>query len=374
MPKWKVNTVLSCLVVLAFGCQKETIECSPGETAGLNLPETPFDYSADIPAHISADPVVNLLGGNAPSSNQTTDEGATLGRVLFYDPRLSLDNSISCSSCHFQENSFSTNSAFEEGIDNQITSRSSMALVNLRWSPRLFWDARINSLEEQVLIPIQDHREMNSNLEELVVKLSSAEEYSELFLEAFGSEEITSERISRALSQFIRSLVSFNSKYDIAKQTSFEIFTDEELTGMNLFFSGEARCNNCHTPELMSNTAPMNNGLEAESIDLGQFEATGNQSDIGEFKVVTLRNIAVTAPYMHDGRFSTLTEVVEFYNTDIQPHQNLNDRLTLEVETGGTPVTLGLSDEDISNLVAFLHTLTDESFLTDEKFSNPFLE
>ena len=371
-----VKWVLGVLILILFSvrCKKDQSEsCNqPVETYSLELPTEPFDYSLSVPDHIQGDPLFALLLDNQPSDNIQDNDVTTLGRVLFYDTRLSTTNDVACASCHFQENAFSFPSEFSEGIDGFVTDRSSMALVNLRWNRRFFWDLRENRLEDQVLVPIQHPGEMGSDLASLVDELAEIDDYSSLFDAAFGTAEVNEERIAKSLSQFLRALYSFDSRYDQGVENDFSDYSAEELAGKNLFFSGVARCNNCHTPQLFSSSSAMNNGLEIESIDLGQYLATGEETDIGEFKVPTLRNIAVTAPYMHDGRFQTLEEVVQFYNTDIQPHQNLNDRITEETMMGGTPVQLGLSEEDVSNLVAFLHTLNDDEFLTSEKFSNPF--
>ncbi len=353
-------------------CKKDTAECDEiPEKISFSLPDTLFDYTPVIPAHIQSDPIFSF-SSNVPSSNPQTNEGITLGRVLFYDKRLSNDNTISCASCHLQENAFSFPEQFSEGINQQITPRNSMAIVNMRWNRKFFWDLRENRIEDQVLQPIKHPGEMATNLDQLVTELSTIEDYKSLFEDAFGDAEVTEERVSKALSQFLRALASFDSKYDQGKQNEFVNFTPSEFTGMELFFSGTIKCNHCHTGELFQSSEAMSNGLDLVAADPGVGGITEAPEDMGQFKVVTLRNIELTAPYMHDGRFQTLEEVVEFYNSGAQQHPNLDHRFTVDGEDGGVPVQLNLTEVQKADLVAFLKTLSDENFIQDVRFSDPF--
>ncbi|NND77844.1 MAG: cytochrome-c peroxidase [Flavobacteriales bacterium] len=339
------------------------------------LPATSYNYlsSYDLPQHFQDDPLLSLIAGNfEPDDNQVSNEGATLGRVLFYDKRLSRNNEIACASCHVQAEGFSDHRTKSVGIFDQETSRNSMGFQNLRFNNRMFWDHRVNGLENQVLLPIESPIEMDLPLPELISKLSQTEFYAPLFEDAFGDQEITSERVSAAISQFIRSITSFNSKYDIGIANGFSDFTELENEGKDLFFSGDLKCNQCHSTQNFYSTQAMNNGLDLEYEDQGQFLATGLESDKGEFRVPSLRNVEYTAPYMHDGRFETLDDVLEHYSTGVQQHPNLNDRITVEQETGGTPIHLNLTEQEKDALKAFLKTLSDPVLYSDERFSDPF--
>jgi len=343
----------------------------------LNLPATYYNYSnPDLPAHFTQGQTARI--DNTPGNNPVTNEGATLGRVLFYDVKLSANNTISCASCHVQEAGFSDPDQFSTGFLGGLTGRNSMGLSNARYydNGRFFWDERAATLEDQVLGPIQDQVEMGMNLDELVVKLQGEEYYQILFEDAFGDNEVTSDRVSLALSQFVRSMVSYESPYDAGliaagdEDDDFPNFSALENRGKDLFFSGRTQCSNCHETNTFSGDQARNNGLDANLTDLGVGGVTGRNQDNGEFKTGSLRNIALTAPYMHDGRFQTLREVVEFYNTGIQASPELDNRLR---GPGGNGVRrMNLSPQEVDALVAFMETLTDPSFIQDEKFSNPF--
>lgn len=365
------------VLVCAVACRQdlELPEAPQPEVLSLNLPDELLNYDFNLPDHVADNLQLAVYAyNNTPSYNSITDAGATLGRVLFYDPRLSEDNSISCSSCHFQENAFSDPKRFSVGINGQETPRNSMSLLNQRYYQDFFWDMRADGLEAQVLLPIQDHGEMGSDLEELIAELNGYPEYASLFEAAFESPEITEESISYALAQFIRSIVSFDSKYDQNFSNDFQGFSQLELDGKDLFFGGDLKCNQCHTGlNFFTRLEAVSNGLEAQSVDSGLYNKTGTTTDIGRFKIVSLRNLTMTAPYMHDGRFETLEEVVEHYASNIQPHANLDERLTVENMDGGTPLVFDLTDYEKESLVAFLHTLTDYTVIEDERFSDPFV-
>lgn len=339
-------------------------------SAAGGLPELPtdmfgyFDYAVtDLPSHFTSGRRSVVSQDNTPANNQITDAGATLGRVLFYDSRLSHNNSTACASCHVQETGFSDPNQFSIGFEGEETARHSMALTNTKFysNGRMFWDERSASLEHQTLEPIQDEVEMGTNLEELNTKLQRTSYYDELFEDAFGDSEVTSERISLALSQFVRSMVSYNSEFDAAFNGTTNL--DEDLLSASAQRGHDTfsdQCANCHQSNAQIARGTFNNGLDAVTTDQGAGD--------GEFKAPSLRNVAVRAGFMHDGRFATLREVIEFYNSGIQDNPDLSDQL----ENRGNPVRMNLSESDLDDLEAFLNTLTDESFLTADMFANPF--
>ena len=342
-----------------------------GETSvsqALALPPTPDNYALpSLPAHFLTPQVV--AQDNTPTDNPVTDHGATLGRVLFYDKRLSANNTISCASCHQQEHGFSDPRQFSIGFRGGETGRNSMGLTNAKYYGRrhFFWDERSRTLEEQVLEPIQNEVEMGLTLGELVTKVSAESYYAELFSSAFGDPVVTSERISLALAQFIRSIVSTESKFDLGRSSNFSNFTPEENQGRRIF-NGQGRCDNCHGTDNFVSDNVFNNGLENPYTDPGIGAITRRQQDLGKFKTPSLRNIALTGPYMHDGRFRTLEEVIEFYDSQVANHANLAPQL----RNNNGPIRLNLSEAEKRALVAFLHTLTDPNLTTDPKYSDPF--
>lgn len=347
------------------------------DSSFLVLPDSPFNYANILLPNFFLDNDVRNVD-NTPNNNQITDNGATLGRVLFYDNNLFRNNTISCASCHIQEHGFADPTALSTGFDGELTSRNSMGLANARFyeNGRFFWDERAESLEEQTLVPIQDLVEMGMTLPELEDKLSELDYYRTLFTNAFGDESVTSDRIALALSQFIRSMVSYESKFDegLAQvndiDDNFPNFTTSENRGKQLFMSNQTRCFDCHATNVFVGDDARNNGLDATITDAGVGGITGNNNELGEFKVPSLRNIALTGPYMHDGRFETLEEVIEHYNSGVQNNPNLDNRLT----QGNNVRRLNLSDDDKQALVDFLNTLTDDEFVNDEKYANPFVE
>ena len=339
------------------------------DTNILNLPATPFNYANIVlPNSFLTNAVRNE--DNTPINNPITDHGATLGRVLFYDKNLSKNNTISCASCHIQANGFSDTNRLSTGFEGGLTGRNSMGLANARFyqNGRFFWDERAESLEEQTLMPVQDLVEMGLTLAELEDKLSREEHYISLFTNAFGDATISSERVALALSQFIRSMVSYESKFDegLAQvnniENDFPNFTVSENRGKALFISNRARCFDCHNTTVFVGDAPRNIGLDATITD----EGAGG----GRFKVPSLRNIELTAPYMHDGRFTNLNQVIEHYNSGVQNNPNLDNRL----RQGNVARRLNLTNEEKQSLVDFLLTLTDNNFITDEKYGNPFIQ
>ncbi|MFK7948746.1 MAG: cytochrome c peroxidase [Saprospiraceae bacterium] len=355
------------------------------------LPSTPYDYTTlNLPAHFttnaSGSSLVTSINGtdNEPSTNLITNEGATLGRVLFYDKKLSANGTISCASCHQPDKGFSDPSVLSVGFAGGTTGRHSMTLINARWYQRgrFFWDERAATLEDQVLMPFQDHVEMGLTLQQLDSIVTQQTYYPDLFLDAFGDTVVTTERISMALSQFVRSIVSYSSKYDTGRAqvqsigANFPNFTTEENLGKQLFFqtipNGGGACFGCHTTEafISANPGPQNNGLDLTTTDIGAGGTFTNNSIFeARFKTTTLRNIELTAPYMHDGRFATLEDVVEHYNSGIQAHPTLSPALT---DVNGNPVQLNFTTTEKAALVAFLKTLTDNTIATEPKWSDPF--
>lgn len=323
-----------------------------------------------------------------PDNNAFTNEGIELGRNLFYEKLLSRNGQVSCGSCHQQSMAFTDGKAFSTGLDGKLTGKSSMSLVNLLWQTKFFWDGRVVSLEEQALEPIQDHIEMDLSLTEAVVRLSNSDTYQNQFRAAFESEEITSELIAKALGQFMRTLVSSNSRYDQFLLGDEGALTDEEKRGMDLFFTHPepeiglrgGNCGDCHLNILTSGDRDgyrgfHNNGIDSEEdLEDGLMKVTEKDTDKGKFKAPSLRNIALTAPYMHDGRFATLDEVIEHYNSNVQTSATLDVLISDATNNPENvlPVQLGLTNEEKEAIIAFLHTLTDETFISNEAFSDPF--
>lgn len=389
----KNNHFLIAFCILAFSitsCSNDEGYVAINESQ-LNLPEVAFDYvNLNLPSHFTANipgqglpTSINGLD-NTPMDNILTNSGATLGRVLFYDKKLSANGTIACASCHKQDKGFSDDAVLSVGFNGGLTGRHSMPLINSRFYQRgrFFWDERAGTLEEQVLMPFQDPIEMGMTLNQLVSTVQQQSYYPNLFEKAFGTTEITSDKISKALAQFVRSIVSHSSKYDNGRATSttpganFSNFTAEENLGKSIFFrtipNGGGACFACHTTEafVSANPGPQNNGLDAFStIDLGAGAVFPNPIFIGRFKTTSLRDIDVTAPYMHDGRFTTLEEVVEHYNSGIQNHPTLSPALQ---DVNGNAVRLNFTEVQKAALVAFLKTLTDSNVATEPKWSNPF--
>lgn len=355
----------------------------------LNLNQTMFNYeNMPIPEYFAESYGSLPEQDNTPPDNPITDAGATLGRVLFYDKNLSKNNTISCASCHQQDKGFSDPAQFSLGFNGETTARHSMSLINSRWylKERFFWDERAATLEEQVLLPIQDHIEMGLELEQLIAKLEQLDYYGTLFNKAFGSPDVTSDRISKALSQFTRSIVSYNSRFNKAVRADdldevpetdmvlLSTLTEQENIGLDIFYN-LGTCGYCHIGPAHVADSVKNNGLDLIYVDQGRASWSGYSEDVALFKPPSLANIELTAPYMHDGRFATLMDVVNHYSDNVQGHQHINFRLTTEDidgTVGGTPLRLELDQEQKEALVAFLKTFTDEEIGTDEKYSDPF--
>lgn len=367
------------------------------------LPSIPYDYEGIVlPAHYLTNQIPGnspfqsaaIASDNTPADNPITNDGATLGRVLFYDRKLSANGTIACASCHQQDHAFADAARLSRGFAGGTTRRHSMGLTNARfYEPgKFFWDERAASLEAQVLMPFQDATEMGLSLDQLVGLVSAQSYYPPLFASAFGDRTINADRIAQALAQFVRTIVSTNSRYDQGRATvtnplaPFPNFTAQENQGKQIFMDTTQRrvaCIDCHvteafispprgTPHASATSATTNNGLDAVSTtDLGVAETTGNVADTGHFKVPSLRNVAVRPPYMHDGRFNTLEEVLNFYDNGIRNHAQLSNILR---NPQGNAVRINLNGNDRNAVAAFLRTLTDNTLLTDPKYSDPFVD
>ncbi|WP_411844891.1 MbnP family protein [Roseibacillus persicicus] len=300
-----------------------------------------------------------------PADNPLTHEGVALGKALFFDPILSKERNLSCASCHQPEAAFSdAGMAFSEGHLGGKSTRNSMPLFNLVWHREMFWDGRVQTLREQVLHPIEHPDELALPLTEALQRLNATPEYPTTFAKVFGKAEIDGDLLAKALEQYLLSLISQESRFDQAMRGEVEL-TAEEKRGFELFITEHdpdnglrgADCFHCHGGALFSNHTFANNGLDPTFSDLGRAAATGLESDRGKFKVPSLRNLTLTAPYMHDGRFATLEEVVEHYNSGVQRSPTLDPNLAKHPETG-----LHLTEADKAALVAFLTTLTEHRF------------
>ncbi len=343
-----------------------------------NEDEPYLDSSYDYEAAVRA--------ANFNDSALVTNAGARLGRALFYDAKLSKNNAIACASCHKQELAFADNVDFSIGFDGRKTGRNSMSLINALDAKGFFWDHRTKNLQDMVLQPIRHEVEMGLESSDfLVSKLNATSYYPKLFTEAFGSPTISKELIGKAMAQFIFSMITGNTKADQANvlssgwnsNSNSPILTPDEQQGSSLFQS--KGCVNCHSGENLRGTNDIgfeNIGLDYDYPDKGIGALTGDPSQSGVFKIPSLRNIALTAPYMHDGRYASLEQVVEHYNSGVIYSPTLSQKLMkrdpITNQILNESKTLNLTDNDKMCLVAFLKTLTDNSFISDPKFSNPF--
>lgn len=349
--------------VLLFGvlnsCKKEFTKDTP-------YPTTPYVFPS----------IRNFRTIPINTNNPVTMEGVELGKKLFFDPILSKDSSLSCSGCHIQSNSFSDSRIRSIGIDGLPGRRQAMALINLAWQKeRFFWDGRATGLQAQALFPIQDTLEMHFTLPEAEQRLQQHPEYVEMFRKAFGTKTIKAELIGKALEQYEKTLISYNSKFDKFLRSELDL-SPSEYNGMEIFKTEKGDCFHCHSTTAVEvfispDRTFANNGLDSVASeyhfsDFGLGEFTQNLNDYGRFKIPTLRNLAFTAPYMHDGRFSTLDEVIDFYNNGpkgsptLEPimREEANKRLELYGHWG-----LNLTPQEKADLKAFLLTLTDSSFI-----------
>lgn len=327
---------------------------------------TPVPYELKIPK-LFAD---KLIAPIIPADNTLTEEGVALGKRLFSDKILSGNGTQSCAHCHRQQEAFSHSAQFSEGANGSLGNRNSMPLFNLAWNfdERFAWDGKEFGLENQAIEPITNPIEMHGDLKQITKKLNEHDRYPALFQQAFGTATISTDLITKALAQFERTIISASSKFDkylLGEAT----LTPEEQNGFNVFMDeAKGDCFHCHG----SNNNPLwtdnqfhNNGLDSNFSDLGLGAVTGDPKDNGKFKTPSLRNLTFTAPYMHDGRFNTLEEVIDFYSEGLKNSATI-DPLMKKVNEGG----VGLSVQDKADLKAFLLTLTDEEFIKNPAFKN----
>lgn len=336
----------------------------------ISATRAPEPYALKYPANFGSRFTI-------PTDNPVTKEGVYLGRMLFYEKKLSANNKLSCESCHEQQLAFTDGRPASMGVDGSFTPRSSMSLTNLLWVRNFFWDGRSQSLEEQAAFPLTDAHEMGQPLHVSVAKLSQTAHYPALFESAFGSRIITEKNILKALAQFERILISADSPYDHYLAGAYRP-TASEVRGMQLFENAPnpkkgirgANCGHCHGGPKTFKELFHNNGLDNIFADAGREKVTGQPMDRGRFRVPTLRNIMLTAPYMHDGRFKTIREVLDHYSDHIRNGSTLSSFLQdISNEEGGE--TLALHETEKTDIIAFLGMLTDSAFVTSPAFSNP---
>jgi cytochrome c peroxidase len=402
IPMKKNLLVIASLAFAAIGLHNCTPDnqTTPSYEAKLVLPTQAYDYQAGVAAFTKDMPLISsravsanmnnlfflgnttqiLPSGLSFKSGEINNDMATLGRVLFYDKKMSINNTIACGSCHLQSKAFSDISEGSSGFKGSTTPRNSMSIANPMLTRNLFWDSRSKSLQDMVLKPVQNHIEMGmEDLSFLATKLQSTSYYPALFKKAFNTEGVTSEKINVALMQFLASMVTHNSKFDQGAKAKFANYNTLELAGKDLFMSERLSCTKCHTGVNFSlgdeNSSGADNPYGSSSgsegtanIGLDRVYKDNGRGE-GKFKIPSLRNIELTAPYMHDGRFASLEQVVEHYNSGVQGHPSLDANMK---DANGAPRRLGLSSLEKTALIAFLKTLTDKTYTTDVKYSDPF--
>jgi len=315
----------------------------------------PTPHPPDVPRDFPAVPI--------PADNPMTLEKFELGRRLFYDRKFSADQSVSCGSCHQQANGFADGgNAVSKGFHGLTGKRNAPGLSNVAYQPFLLWEGGVESLEKQVLAPIVNPVEFNIHTDTLMMRLAMDPVYPALFEKAWGSKDVTMERITKSISAFERYLITGNSEFDKWNRGEPNILSSEAKRGFDLFFGETADCFHCHGGFNFTDQNFHNNSNASVYEDAGRYLLTSRDSDIGKFKTPTLRNIALTAPYMHNGSYQTLDEVIRNYNAGGKGHPNADILMR----------PLGLSEQDISDLIQFLNSLTDTSFIRNPEFSDPF--
>ncbi|SFZ89728.1 cytochrome c peroxidase [Flaviramulus basaltis] len=356
MKKWLLHI---CIIILFIftSCTNEPV----GEYVAV-----PTSSPLQIPQLFEE----NILNPIIPIDNPQTVEGIALGKKLFFDPILSANNTQACADCHAPENAFTDSSRFSDGIDGVFGNRNSMPLFNLAWNydEKFFWDGNTFGLEHQAFVPVSDPIEMKSSWAQLEAELQQHPEYPNLFQQAFGASTIDSTLVTKAIGQFERTLISSNSKFDNYLLGKTEL-TSQELNGFNVFMD-ESRgdCFHCHGSDknpLWTDNIFHNNGLDETFSDIGLGAVTGDPADNGKFKSPSLRNLNFTAPYMHDGRFTTLDEVINHYSEGLKNSVTI-DPLMKKLTQGG----VGLTDIDKTDLKAFLLSLSDYEFINNPNFKN----
>ena len=349
MKTWQVHIII--IFFVCFSCDNESVERYFATPSSLDIPKLFED---------------NILAPVIPIDNPQTVEGIALGKKLFFDPILSIDNTLACVDCHAPENAFTDSDKFSDGVDGIFGNRNSMPLFNLAWNydEKFFWDGNTFSLEHQAFVPVTDPFEMKSNWADVESKLQQHAEYPSLFEKAFGASNIDSSLVTKAIAQFERTLISANSKFDKFLLGELNL-SPEELNGFNVFMDeAKGDCFHCHGSDknpLWTDNIFHNNGLDETFADLGLGAVTGDPADNGKFKSPSLRNLEFTAPYMHDGRFASLDDVINHYSQGLKNSSTI-DPLMKKVDQGG----VGLTDKDKSDLKAFLLSLSDYDFINSK--------
>lgn len=323
-----------------LSCTKEVMETFQSFQKPANFPEPVYRFA----------------------DNEMTKEKFELGRKLFYEPRLSRNNTVSCGGCHIQSSAFTHHGHdVSHGIDDRLGSRNSPAIMNLAWNPAFMWDGGIFDLDLQPIAPITNHEEMDETVENVITKLKAHPAYPGLFKKAFGTEDITTARMMKALSQFMLMCISSNSTYDKVMRKEGQSFSAEEQQGYELFVQ---KCGTCHKEPLFTDNSFRNNGIAIGlNNDKGRYGVTLNQADQYKFKVPSLRNVELTAPYMHDGRFYTLDAVIDHYRNNVQATPNLDPLLN------NGSLGIAITDSEKAKLIAFLKTLTDRAFILNKQLA-----
>ncbi len=377
------GVVLAVSLLVAVACRPDADLADAGQPP---VP-SPTAYNLVVPPSLRALPRV-------PSDNPLTNEGVALGRQLFYEKQLSVGNSVSCGSCHQQAKAFTDGRAFSQGVNGGLGRRSAMSLANVMWADSLNWDFRFTTIEAQNRFPLTHPNEMGQPLAVSVSKLQNSSEYPARFERAFGTRIISEALLLKALGQFQRTLISGSARFDLARTPGSGVrLTPDEEEGFLLFSTHPnpnitvrdpvtgalttlrgGNCGDCHgagglfRQRLMTSA---NNGLDALPLDSGIASVTRRAQDVGKFGVPSLRNIGLTAPYMHDGRFRTLEEVLDHYNEHVAlDSPNLTRDMRASNVDGAS--TLLLTPDEKRKIIAFLHTLTDQAFVSNPQFSNPF--
>jgi len=346
---WQVHIII--IFFVCFSCDNESVERYFATPSSLDIPKLFED---------------NILAPVIPIDNPQTVEGIALGKKLFFDPILSIDNTLACVDCHAPENAFTDSDKFSDGVDGIFGNRNSMPLFNLAWNydEKFFWDGNTFSLEHQAFVPVTDPFEMKSNWADVESKLQQHAEYPSLFEKAFGASNIDSSLVTKAIAQFERTLISANSKFDKFLLGELNL-SPEELNGFNVFMDeAKGDCFHCHGSDknpLWTDNIFHNNGLDETFADLGLGAVTGDPADNGKFKSPSLRNLEFTAPYMHDGRFESLDDVINHYSQGLKNSSTI-DPLMKKVDQGG----VGLTDKDKADLKAFLLSLSDYDFINSK--------
>lgn len=345
-----INIIVIGLMFSFMSCRK-SIELLPDDQLTFTSIELPENFPAIV----------------HPEDNPLTEEGILLGRHLFWEKRLSGDNSMSCGSCHMPEHAFSDPNPTSTGINGFNGTRNAMVLQNLAWTNEFLWDGKAISLEEQIITPVMDSIEMDETWSHFFEEIKYDNSYRKMFYDAFLTLNPDSTHAAKAIAQFIRTMVSTNSKYDKVLRNE-AIFTPEENAGFDSFNSlSGGDCFHCHGGILATDNSFKNNGLDEFPVDLGRGGVTGLESDQFKFKVPSLRNIEYSAPYMHDGRFQTIDEVINFYSILVEHNSPNIDPLMEFSQSGGVQ----LDPQERAELKAFLLTFSDPDFINNPAFSDP---